>query len=114
MEGLEEMHIDVVAGRDVDWNGWIQTLLLEGLEETSIGVVDCFERIIVADVVVDCSDRCCWKEFGRNVNWKGWIRTLLLEATSIGRVGSDVVVGRVGFDVVAGRRLEVDVVDCSD
>ena len=68
---LEGIDPDIVAGRDGDWKGWIQTLLLEG---TSIGRLD-------PDVVTgrDRSRRCCWKGIGKDVNWKGWIRTLLLE-----------------------------------
>ena len=37
----------------------IRTSLLEGLEGTLIGAVDCSERIVDADVDVDCSGRCC-------------------------------------------------------
>ena len=99
MEGLEEMDIDVVAGRDVDWK-----------DLSSIGRVGS---------VVNWKGWICCQLEG---DWKGWIRTSLLDGDW---KDSEVVAGRglegdrkgwirtslldgdwKDSDVVAGRRLE--------
>ena len=85
MEGLDPNVVDGRVRRDVDWKGrWIRTLLMEGTLE--LDVVD-----------------------GRDVNWKGcWIRTLLMEGDWKGWIRTSIGRGLKGLDldVVAGRDVE--------
>ena len=97
---------DVVVERRLD-----PTLLLEGLDSTSIGRVwkgigsvgsDVVGRV-GSDVVGRVgSGRCCWEGIGRDVNWKG------LEG-----LDPDVVDGR-GLEGLDSDVVADVVVDCSD
>ena len=87
---LEGLDLDDADGMDVNWKGWIGTLLMEGASIGRVGRdVDWIRTLLLEGTldpdVVDGrvgsdvgSGRCCWKGIGRDVNWKGCIRTLLL------------------------------------
>ena len=59
LEGLEESSIGRVRGSNVVVGYWTLLLIVPIYDAVP---VDCSKRIIVADIVVDCSDshsRCC-------------------------------------------------------
>ena len=78
-----------------------------------INVVDCFERIIVANVVVDCSDQCWCCCLFRKTH-----RGLLVsyDTVVVAPVSFDiVVVALISFDIivaVAGWRLIQSIKNC--